>query len=124
MGVKAELAILDTMLPEYSIPEPGCCGMAGPFGFDALKYDVSMRIAQRALLPAVRAIKNDVLIVADGFSCREQFPTGHSVCMRSCWPPPRRRLETPPKRPEGGILKTLIACLPSLAFNVDSPKWR
>jgi Fe-S oxidoreductase len=55
------------------MPEPGCCGMAGGFGFeDGRKYDVSMTVGERALLPAVRGAAPDTLVVADGFSCRQQ----------------------------------------------------
>jgi FAD/FMN-containing dehydrogenase/Fe-S oxidoreductase len=53
--------------------DAGCCGMAGPFGFEKDKYDVSQAIGERALLPAVRATADDTLIVTDGFSCREQI---------------------------------------------------
>ena len=53
--------------------DAGCCGMAGSFGFDAHKYDVSIAVGERVLLPAVRAAATDTLIVADGFSCREQI---------------------------------------------------
>jgi Fe-S oxidoreductase len=54
----------------------GCCGMAGAFGFEARKYAVSQRAAERVLLPAVRAAGPGTLIVADGFSCREQIEQG------------------------------------------------
>ena len=54
-------------------PDAGCCGMAGPFGFDAEKYDVSMAIGERVLLPAIRRTSPDTIIVSDGFSCREQI---------------------------------------------------
>ena len=47
--------------------------MAGSFGFDAGKYDVSQAIGERVLLPAVRKADADTLIVSDGFSCREQI---------------------------------------------------
>jgi hypothetical protein len=47
--------------------------MAGAFGFERAHYDVSMRIGELAVLPAVRAAGPDTLIVADGFSCREQI---------------------------------------------------
>jgi hypothetical protein len=47
--------------------------MAGSFGFDAHKYDVSIAAGERVLLPAVRAASTDTLIVSDGFSCREQI---------------------------------------------------
>ena len=53
--------------------DAGCCGMAGSFGFDVHKYDVSIAAGERVLLPAVRAAASDTLIVSDGFSCREQI---------------------------------------------------
>jgi Fe-S oxidoreductase len=53
--------------------QAGCCGMAGPFGFEADKFDVSKAIAYDSLLPAVKAADSMTLIVADGFSCREQI---------------------------------------------------
>jgi FAD/FMN-containing dehydrogenase/Fe-S oxidoreductase len=53
--------------------DTGCCGMAGPFGFEAEKYDVSMAIGERVLLPAVRQAPAGTVIVSDGFSCREQI---------------------------------------------------
>jgi len=47
--------------------------MAGPFGFEKDKFEVSQTLAERVLLPAVRAAgKNDIL-VSNGFSCREQI---------------------------------------------------
>jgi Fe-S oxidoreductase len=54
-------------------PDSGCCGMAGPFGFDAQKYEVSQAIGERVLLPAVRNAAPDAIVVSDGFSCREQI---------------------------------------------------
>ncbi|WP_427913510.1 FAD-binding and (Fe-S)-binding domain-containing protein [Ramlibacter sp. MMS24-I3-19] len=54
-------------------PDSGCCGMAGSFGFEAGKYDVSMKCAERALLPAVRDTGGTDLVIADGYSCREQI---------------------------------------------------
>src|SRR4029453_4966941 len=56
--------------------ESSCCGMAGSFGFDAEHYDISMRMAELSLLPAVRAAAADTLIVADGTSCRHQITDG------------------------------------------------
>ena len=52
--------------------DSGCCGMAGAFGFQRAKYDLSVALAERVLLPAVRAAP-EATIVADGFSCREQL---------------------------------------------------
>jgi FAD/FMN-containing dehydrogenase/Fe-S oxidoreductase len=54
-------------------PDSGCCGMAGAFGFEKEKYEISMRVGERVLLPAVREAARDTIIVADGFSCREQI---------------------------------------------------
>ncbi|MGH2866346.1 MAG: FAD-binding and (Fe-S)-binding domain-containing protein [Solirubrobacteraceae bacterium] len=55
----------------------GCCGMAGSFGFEAGdKYDVSIKAGERALLPKVRETPKDTIVLADGFSCREQIAQG------------------------------------------------
>jgi len=56
--------------------ESGCCGMAGSFGYDAAHFEVSMKMGELALLPAVRAADADTLIVADGTSCRHQIADG------------------------------------------------
>ena len=50
--------------------------MAGSFGFERDKYDISMAIGELELLPAVRKAPPDWLIIADGFSCREQIAQG------------------------------------------------
>jgi hypothetical protein len=47
--------------------------MAGPFGFEKEKFDVAQAVGERVLLPAVRSAAPETLIVADGFSCREQI---------------------------------------------------
>jgi FAD/FMN-containing dehydrogenase/Fe-S oxidoreductase len=56
--------------------ESSCCGMAGAFGYDAVHIDVSMKMAELSLLPAVRRAHADDLIVADGTSCRHQIHDG------------------------------------------------
>jgi FAD/FMN-containing dehydrogenase/Fe-S oxidoreductase len=61
---------------QVDLIESSCCGMAGSFGFDAEHFDVSMRMAELSLLPAVRAAAADTLIVADGTSCRHQIADG------------------------------------------------
>jgi Fe-S oxidoreductase len=53
--------------------DSGCCGMAGPFGFERDKYSIAQAAGERVLLPAVRQASTDTLIVSDGFSCREQI---------------------------------------------------
>ncbi|HEX6630231.1 MAG TPA: FAD-binding and (Fe-S)-binding domain-containing protein [Gemmatimonadaceae bacterium] len=72
MKLDGERAVLDAMGLEVAAPETGCCGMAGAFGFEREHYDVSIAVGERVLLPAVRQAGRETLIVADGFSCREQ----------------------------------------------------
>jgi FAD/FMN-containing dehydrogenase/Fe-S oxidoreductase len=71
------LAVLK-LVPDLEVEavESSCCGMAGNFGYEAEHYDASMRMAELALLPAVRAATPDTLIVADGTSCRHQIADG------------------------------------------------
>jgi Fe-S oxidoreductase len=61
---------------EVETVESSCCGMAGAFGYAAETYDVSLRMAELSLLPAVRAADPDTLVVADGVSCRQQIAHG------------------------------------------------
>jgi FAD/FMN-containing dehydrogenase/Fe-S oxidoreductase len=61
---------------EVATVESSCCGMAGSFGYEAAHYDVSMRMAERSLLPAVRNAAPETLVVADGASCRAQIGEG------------------------------------------------
>ena len=61
---------------ESTAIESSCCGMAGTFGYEAEHYDISMRMAERDLLPAVRAAGDATLIVADGMSCKHQIEHG------------------------------------------------
>ena len=73
MKMTAEEELLRKMGSELKTLDAGCCGMAGPFGFEQKKYAVSQAIGERVLLPAVRNADPDTLIVSDGFSCREQI---------------------------------------------------
>lgn len=69
-----EEKILKEMQIECETPEEGCCGMAGAFGFEKGEhYDVSIKCGEHKLLPAVREADDETLIIADGFSCREQI---------------------------------------------------
>ena len=61
---------------DVAMVESSCCGMAGDFGYGADHYDMSMRMAELSLLPAVRNAPADTLIVADGTSCRHQIADG------------------------------------------------
>jgi len=61
---------------EIEAPDSGCCGQAGSWGYEAGHYDVSLAIGERVLLPEARKASPDTLLVADGFSCREQIEHG------------------------------------------------
>ena len=61
---------------EPQVIKSGCCGMAGSFGYEAEHYELSMKMAELDLLPAVRAAPEDALVVADGTSCRSQIAHG------------------------------------------------
>ena len=66
-------------LPEnYSVSEipSGCCGMAGSFGYEKEHFDLSMKIGEMVLFPAVRIAQKEILIVAPGTSCRHQIKDG------------------------------------------------
>jgi FAD/FMN-containing dehydrogenase/Fe-S oxidoreductase len=73
MKMTDEESVLAKLGLDFHAPAAGCCGMAGSFGFEHDKYDISLAIGELELLPAVRAAAADTLIVADGFSCREQI---------------------------------------------------
>lgn len=68
-----EVALLQATGAAVETLDSGCCGMAGPFGFEKDKYDISKRLANRVLIPAVEQADKDTIIVTDGFSCREQI---------------------------------------------------
>ena len=75
-AVQSVLALVPGL--EVQTVESSCCGMAGAFGYEAEHYEVSMRMAEAALLPAVRKADANTLVVADGTSCRHQIADGAS----------------------------------------------
>ncbi|HEY9137268.1 MAG TPA: FAD-binding and (Fe-S)-binding domain-containing protein [Terriglobus sp.] len=72
MTMKSDMALLQATGASVELLDSGCCGMAGPFGFEKDKYEVSQTLAERVLMPAVRAASQQDIIVSNGFSCREQ----------------------------------------------------
>ncbi len=85
VGTAASIRALT--LPEgHQVTEvdSGCCGMAGSFGYEAEHYDISMQMAERRLLPAVRSAAAETVIVASGTSCRHQI--GHGAQRRALHP--------------------------------------
>jgi Fe-S oxidoreductase len=77
-GAMAAVERALSLVPELAVEpiEASCCGMAGAFGYDARHHEVSMRMAELALLPAVRRAPPEALIVAPGTSCRHQIKDG------------------------------------------------
>lgn len=73
LGFHDDQQLLAGMGLDVDVLDSGCCGMAGAFGYERAHHAVSMACAERVLLPAVRRAAQDTLIVADGFSCREQI---------------------------------------------------
>jgi Fe-S oxidoreductase len=74
MKLTDEEAVLRKAGLDYEVLDSGCCGMAGAFGYEeGAHYDVSIACGERVLLPAVRQARPETIIVADGFSCREQI---------------------------------------------------
>ncbi len=73
LGMQSELRLLEAAGFSVDVPDSGCCGMAGSFGFNPAHYAASQQIGERILLPKVREATDETLIVANGFSCREQI---------------------------------------------------
>jgi Fe-S oxidoreductase len=73
VGSAPTVAMLKAAGYEVSEVDSGCCGMAGSFGFEKEHYDLSTKIGNRRLAPAVKAASDDVEIVAPGISCRQQI---------------------------------------------------
>ena len=71
LDAERDVALLRSAGHDVHVLDSGCCGMAGPFGFERDHYELSVALAERVLLPAIRAAP-DRVVVADGFSCREQ----------------------------------------------------
>ncbi len=76
LNVGAARRVLARMGLEVAEPEPGCCGLAGSFGFEADHYAVSMDIGEKRLFPAIRTAGKDAWVITDGFSCRTQIMDG------------------------------------------------
>ncbi len=80
MGMNDEMSLLRATGSEVSLLDSGCCGMAGPFGFEKDKFAISQTLGERVLLPAARsAVNADTILVTDGFSCSEQITQNTSA---------------------------------------------
>jgi Fe-S oxidoreductase len=73
IGFDGEAALLERLGINVERPQQGCCGMAGAFGMAKETFEIGRSIGERVLLPRVRQLDRDTLVLADGFSCREQI---------------------------------------------------
>jgi FAD/FMN-containing dehydrogenase/Fe-S oxidoreductase len=73
VGAAPTIAMLKAAGYEVSEVDSGCCGMAGSFGFEKEHYDLSIKIGNRRLAPAVQSAGAEVEVVAPGISCRQQI---------------------------------------------------
>ncbi len=71
-GIEPERHVLEGMGLDVQQADGGCCGLAGSWGFEKGKYDISMDCGEQGLLPAVRDADQHTYIVANGFSCKTQ----------------------------------------------------
>jgi FAD/FMN-containing dehydrogenase/Fe-S oxidoreductase len=125
---ETEVDLLQKAGVDCEVPDSGCCGMAGSFGYEADHYDVGKACGERVLLPKVRSLPEDQLVVTDGFSCREMilqetdrrplhFAQALQMAMREgpdgpAGPLPERRYaaaESTPAVPVGIIAAGLVA---------------
>ena len=79
-GIMSDVETVLSLIPELEVEtiDTGCCGMAGSFGYDAEHYEMSMAMGELSLLPQLRDVEKNVLIIADGTSCRSQIREGAS----------------------------------------------
>ncbi|MGC4944331.1 FAD-binding and (Fe-S)-binding domain-containing protein [Kribbella sp. DT2] len=76
LGFDADRAVMRAAGIDAIVPDAGCCGLAGNFGFEPDHYELSQAVGERVLLPAVRAADPSTQVLADGFSCRTQITHG------------------------------------------------
>jgi FAD/FMN-containing dehydrogenase/Fe-S oxidoreductase len=75
-GALATIAMLEAVGYQVEMIESGCCGMAGAFGYEAEHYELSMKIGEQAVFPAVREADEEIIVAASGTSCRSQIKAG------------------------------------------------
>jgi FAD/FMN-containing dehydrogenase/Fe-S oxidoreductase len=94
MGYHADLAVLRAAGAQTEVLA-GCCGLAGNFGMEQGHYEVSVAVAEHALLPALRSAADGTVLLADGFSCRTQ------ASQLAGWPARHLAELLDPRRPAG-----------------------
>jgi len=77
-GIDPEVELLKKMGVEVETLNAGCCGLAGSWGFEDGHYEISMQCGEQGLLPKVRELDENTIVVADGFSCKTQIEQGNT----------------------------------------------
>jgi Fe-S oxidoreductase len=98
-----EKSLIQKMGVDANFLPAGCCGMAGSFGFEEGKYEVSEAIGERVLLPAVRKASANTFVIADGFSCREQIEQNTERHALHTAEVMKLAMEYGPSGPDGGV---------------------
>jgi FAD/FMN-containing dehydrogenase/Fe-S oxidoreductase len=75
-GIDAEVDLLKKMGADVETLNAGCCGLAGSWGFEAGHHEISLQCGEQGLLPKVRELDRETIVVADGFSCKTQIEQG------------------------------------------------
>jgi Fe-S oxidoreductase len=73
LGFDAEMEVMERAGIRAEHLDSGCCGLAGNFGYEPGHLEVSVACAERVMLPRIRAVDSETLVLADGFSCRTQI---------------------------------------------------
>jgi FAD/FMN-containing dehydrogenase/Fe-S oxidoreductase len=77
-GIDPEVELLEKMGVEVETLQAGCCGLAGSWGFEAGHHELSIQVGEQGLLPKVRELDDETIVVADGFSCKTQIEEGRT----------------------------------------------
>jgi len=77
-GIDPEVELLKKMGVEVETLNAGCCGLAGSWGFEDGHYEISMQCGEQGVLPKVRELDENTIVVADGFSCKTQIEQGNT----------------------------------------------
>ncbi len=102
-GSAIEKSVRALGIDDVATLDTGCCGMAGSFGYEAKHYAISQKIAEDRLYPAIRAMRAETQLLANGFSCRHQIAdgTGGSARHLASLLVPRRREDDAARRDAG-----------------------
>lgn len=124
MKLESESSLYNKIGLDCEVLDSGCCGMAGSFGFKSEHYQLSQKVGNLVLLPAVSRAAADTILIADGFSCREQIAqstTRHALHTAEVL---RMALQEGPEGPQHGSPEDRIVLRRQCAFaEVQQRAW-